>query len=100
MQVKHTFLLVFVLSLVWCGVLFANLLTPNVASNNIFGALIAGEATFFRFSRTNFRASASLVPALSDPGHVAFICGTGCIVHVGGTLSSQGEVIVGPTFRF
>jgi hypothetical protein len=46
MQVKHTFLLVFVLSLVWCGVMFANLsetatppnitLAPNIASNNIF----------------------------------------------------------------
>jgi Protein of unknown function, DUF481 len=42
------------------------------SNNNILGALIAGDATFFRFSKTNFRASASLVPALSDPGHVRF----------------------------
>jgi len=38
----------------------------------ILGVLIAGEATFFRFSKTNFRASARLVPALFDPGHVRF----------------------------
>jgi hypothetical protein len=31
---------------------------------------------------------------------VAFICGGGCIVHVGGTLASQGEVLAGPILRF
>jgi hypothetical protein len=58
----------------------------NVASNNIFGALIAGEATFFRFSRTNFRASASLVPALSDPGHVRFDTNISYFVKIFGDL--------------
>jgi hypothetical protein len=58
----------------------------NVASNNIFGALIAGEATFFRFSRTNFRASASLVPALSDPGHVRFDTNVSYYVKIFGDL--------------
>src|SRR4030095_1495511 len=38
MQVKHTFLFVFVLSLVWCGVLFANLLSPDLGQNNIYSS--------------------------------------------------------------
>jgi hypothetical protein len=60
---------------------------------------IGGGVRFYASRHLAFKIQAEWLPIFVDP-HVAFICGTGCIVHVGGTLSSQGEVIVGPTFRF
>jgi len=50
------------------------------------GALIASDATFFKFSKTNFRASASLVPALSDPGHLRFDTNVSYYVKIFGDL--------------
>jgi len=58
----------------------------NVARKNIVGALIASDATFFKFSKTNFRASASLVPALSDPGHLRFDTNVSYYVKIFGDL--------------
>jgi hypothetical protein len=46
-----------------------------------------------------FKIQAEWLPVFADP-QVAFICGSGCVVRVGGTLSSQGEVLVGPVLRF
>jgi hypothetical protein len=37
MQVKHTFLLVFVASLIWIGVLFANSAQPLPGTNGVLG---------------------------------------------------------------
>jgi hypothetical protein len=39
---------------------------------NVTAALISAEAKLFRFSRTNLDATASFLPALSDPGRVRF----------------------------
>ncbi len=39
---------------------------------NLGAALIYGEARFFKFSKTNLDVTASLSPALSDPGRVRF----------------------------
>ncbi len=39
---------------------------------NVGAAVIYGEAKFFKFSKTNLDLSASLLPALSDPGRVRF----------------------------
>jgi hypothetical protein len=60
---------------------------------------IGGGVRFYASRHLAFKIQAEWLPIFVDP-HVAFICGTGCIVHVGGTLSSQGEVIAGPIFRF
>jgi len=46
-----------------------------------------------------FKIQAEWLPVVANP-NVAFVCGGGCIVHVGGTAASQGEVIAGPIFRF
>jgi hypothetical protein len=46
-----------------------------------------------------FKFQAEWLPVFADP-RIAFVCGRGCIVHVGGTVASQGEVIAGPIFRF
>jgi hypothetical protein len=42
------------------------------SGQDIGAALIYAEARFFRFSKTNFNATASILPALSDPGRVRF----------------------------
>jgi hypothetical protein len=46
-----------------------------------------------------FKIQAEWLPVVADP-KVVFVCGGGCIVHVGETAASQGEVLVGPIFRF
>jgi hypothetical protein len=60
---------------------------------------IGGGIRFYASRHFGFKIQAEWVPVFADP-HVAFICGTGCIVHVGGTVSSQGEVFAGPILRF
>lgn len=60
---------------------------------------IGGGVRFYASRHFGFKIQAEWVPIFADP-HVAFICGGGCIVHVGGTLSSQGEVLAGPLLRF
>ena len=60
---------------------------------------IGGGVRFYASPHLGFKIQAEWLPVVVDP-HVAFICGPGCIVHVGGTLSSQGEVLVGPILRF
>ncbi|HXY49335.1 MAG TPA: hypothetical protein VEI01_07785 [Terriglobales bacterium] len=60
---------------------------------------IGGGVRFYPSRHLGFKIQAEWVPVLVDP-QAAFICGGGCIVHVGGTVSSQGEVFVGPVLRF
>ena len=60
---------------------------------------IGGGVRFYPSRHVGFKIQAEWLPVLVDP-QVAFICGAGCIVHVGGSLSSQGEVFVGPILRF
>jgi hypothetical protein len=60
---------------------------------------IGGGIRFYASRHFGFKIQAEWVPVFADP-HVAFICGAGCIVHVGGTVSSQGEVFAGPILRF
>ena len=60
---------------------------------------IGGGVRFYASHHLGFKIQAEWLPVLANP-HVAFICGAGCIVHVGGTLGSQGEVFAGPILRF
>ena len=60
---------------------------------------IGGGIRFYASRHFGFKIQAEWLPILADP-RVAFICGAGCIVHVGGTASSQGEVLAGPIVRF
>jgi len=60
---------------------------------------IGGGMRFYASRHLGFKVQAEWLPILVDP-QVAFVCGAGCIVHVGGTLSSQGEIFVGPMVRF
>jgi len=60
---------------------------------------IGGGVRFYASRHLAFKIQAEWLPVFVDP-NVAFICGSGCIVHVGGTASSQGEVFVGTILRF
>jgi hypothetical protein len=60
---------------------------------------IGGGLRFYASRHLGFKIQAEWVPLLVDP-QVAFVCGGGCVVHVGSTLASQGEVLVGPLIRF
>lgn len=43
-----------------------------LGSQNVATALIAADVRLFRFSKTNLRATALILPALSEPGRVRF----------------------------
>jgi hypothetical protein len=60
---------------------------------------IGGGLRFYPTRHFGFKVQAEWVPVLIDP-QVAFVCGAGCIVHAGGSISSQGEVFIGPIVRF
>ena len=60
---------------------------------------IGGGIRLYASRHLGFKIQAEWLPILVDPT-VAFVCGGGCIVHVGGTLRSQGEVFGGPVVRF
>jgi hypothetical protein len=60
---------------------------------------IGGGIRFYTSRHFGFKIQAEWLPVVADP-QVAFICGGGCIVHVGGTLASQGELLAGPILRF
>jgi len=60
---------------------------------------VGGGLRFYASRHLGFKIQAEWLPVLVDP-HVAFICGPGCLVHVGSTVSSQGEVFMGPILRF
>lgn len=60
---------------------------------------LGGGIRLYASRHFGFKIQAEWVPVFADP-QAAFICGGGCIVHVGGTLSSQGEVFIGPILRF
>jgi uncharacterized protein DUF481 len=46
--------------------------TASQSGQHVAAALIYAEAKLFKFSKTNFDATAALLPALSDPGRVRF----------------------------
>lgn len=60
---------------------------------------MGGGVRFYPSRHVGFKIQAEWLPVLLNP-QVAFVCGAGCIVRVGGSLGSQGEVMVGPMLRF
>jgi hypothetical protein len=60
---------------------------------------IGGGVRFYASRHLGFKIQAEWLPVFVDP-HGAFICGSGCVIHVGGSASSQGEVLAGPILRF
>lgn len=60
---------------------------------------LGGGIRLYASRHLGFKIQAEWLPVFVDP-QAAFICGGGCIVHVGGTAASQGEVLAGPILRF
>jgi hypothetical protein len=60
---------------------------------------LGGGIKFFVGKHFGFRMQAEWLPIVVNP-HAAFYCGGGCVIHIGGTIGSQGEVIAGPLLRF
>jgi len=72
------------------------------ASNISFTRFSFGIGAGMRFYPTRhlgFKIQGEWVPVLANP-QVSFVCGAGCVVHVGGSASSQGEIFVAPFLRF
>jgi len=72
--------------------------STNISFTRFSFGLGAG-IRFYASRHLGFKIQAEWLPVLVDP-NVAFICGAGCIVHAGGTASSQGEVFAGTILRF
>ena len=72
----------------------------ETSTSRVFRLESEAGSGFYASRHFGFKIQAEWLPVFADP-HVAFICGSGCVVHVGGgTLSSQGEVLAGPLLRF
>ena len=60
---------------------------------------LGGGVRFYANRHLGFKLQAEWVPLLVSP-NVAFVCGAGCVAHVGGNAASQGEAFVGTFLRF
>src|SRR5262249_45691985 len=72
----------------------------NTTGFTRFSFGLGGGVKFFANRHVGLRVQAEWLPILVEPQVGAFVCGGGCVVHLGGQLSSQGEVTIGPVFRF
>jgi hypothetical protein len=73
--------------------------TTNVGFTRFSFGLGTGVKVF-PTRHLGFRVQGQWLPIVVNPEVRSFICGGGCLVHLSGTLVSQGEVAVGPVFRF
>lgn len=71
----------------------------TMSSFTRFSFGIGGGIKVFPTRHFGFRFQGEWLPIVIDP-HVAFVCGPGCIMHLTGQLSSQGEFTMGPLLRF
>lgn len=60
---------------------------------------LGGGIHFYPSRHLGFKLQAEWLPVLASP-QVAFVCGAGCVIHVGGSAASQGEAFVGTFVRF
>ena len=60
---------------------------------------LGGGIRFYPTRHLGFKIQAEWLPVLASP-NVAFVCGGGCLIHVGGGATSQGEAFAGAFFRF
>jgi hypothetical protein len=71
----------------------------SISSTRFSFGLGAGIRFYQPTRHLGFKIQGEWLPVFADP-QIAFVCGGGCIVHVGGTAASQGEVFFGTFWRF
>lgn len=64
-----------------------------------FSLGLGGGIRFYPSRHLGFKIQAEWLPVIASP-NVAFVCGAGCLIHVGGTATSQGEAFAGTFIRF
>ncbi len=81
----------------------------SVGATHIGGAMnsvtrfsfgLGGGIKVYFTRHIGMRMQGEWLPLVVNPDVARFICGGGCIVHLSASLVSQGEVLVGPVFRF
>ena len=70
----------------------------SYSSTNISVGIGAG-VKFFVQRHLGFRLQSEWLPMFMSPQRPA-LCGTGCVVHLGGSVASQAEVMFGPIIQF
>jgi Protein of unknown function, DUF481 len=58
-----------------------------IGTQNVAGALIAANVQLYRFNKTNLSLTATLIPALSEPGRVFFTTNASYYIKITGNLS-------------
>ena len=72
---------------------------PNSSFTRFSFGLGGGIKVYFN-RHMGLRMQAEWLPLVINPEVGALVCGGGCVVHLNATLVSQGEISVGPIFRF
>jgi hypothetical protein len=65
-----------------------------------FSCGIGGGIKVYFTRHFGVRMQGEWLPLVVEPEVTSFVCGGGCIVHLSARLVSQGELAVGPVFRF
>ena len=72
---------------------------PNNSFTRFSFGLGGGVKVYFT-RQLGLRVQAEWLPVVVSPEVGSFLCGGGCVAHLTGTVVSQGEIAVGPVFRF
>ena len=72
---------------------------PNSSFTRFSFGLGGGMKVYFN-RHMGLRMQAEWLPLVINPEVSSLVCGGGCVVHLNATLVSQGEIAVGPIFRF
>jgi len=72
--------------LAWQNTNYMQSVVP-IGTQNVAAALIAADVKLFRFNKTNLNVTATLLPAVSEPGRVYFSTNATYYIKLTGTLS-------------
>jgi len=61
---------------------------------------LGGGIKIYFNRHVGLRMQGEWLPIVVNPEVTTFVCGGGCVVHLSGTVVSQGEFVAGPLFRF
>jgi hypothetical protein len=65
-----------------------------------FSCGIGGGIKVYFTRHFGVRVQGEWIPVVVEPEVTSFVCGSGCIVRLSARMVSQGEIVVGPVFRF